>query len=75
MDQTDRLPALLDDFAQIVGGDIRRISGLEDAALKKATKGRNAILVEGLGVFCLADEESDTETILTLAEKNALFAT
>ncbi|NLB27924.1 MAG: class II aldolase/adducin family protein [Clostridiaceae bacterium] len=72
MDQTDRLPALLDDFAQIVGGDIRRISGPEEAALKKATKGRYAVLVEGLGVFCLAGEESDAEAILTLVEKNAL---
>ncbi len=72
MEQTDCLPALLDDFAQIVGSDVRRINGLEGRALKKATKGRNAVLAEGLGVFCLAGDESDAEAILTLAEKNAL---
>ncbi|MFA5585383.1 MAG: class II aldolase/adducin family protein [Saccharofermentanales bacterium] len=72
LEQTDRLPALLDDFAQLVGSDIRRVSGEDQACLLKASRGRNAILAGSLGVFCYAGEESDAQAILTLVEKNAL---
>ena len=72
------IPALLDDFAQMVGDAkicqalsadnvrraIRRISG--------ALNGRNCVYVRGAGVLCCAADEADCAALLSLTEKNAL---
>lgn len=76
MRQTAVLPAMLDDFAQMVGGDLRRAGGqtpeqaIFDAVRK--LRGRNGVYVDGLGLICCAAELTDCEALLTLTEKNAL---
>ncbi len=67
-----KLPALIDDFAQIVGGDARRCDAGDIAGITRAIKGRGGVLVSGLGAVACAKEASDAEAILTLMEKNAL---
>ena len=72
MARSQRLPALLDDFAQIVGSDIKQVEAHDLKKLVRASRGRNAVLVKGLGAFCFAGTLSDAQAILTLVEKNAL---
>lgn len=69
MNQTDILPAIIDDFAQMVGGDMK--SATTQNAVRRL-KGRNAVFIKGIGALCCAEEESDVRAILTLVEKNAL---
>ena len=66
-----RLPAFLDDFAQIVGPDAkcRRPKGY-----KTAIKNRNAVLLNGLGTLCVSDKEDDLEAIALIVSKNAAAA-
>ena len=63
------LPAVIDDFAQIVGGDLK-IATKQNAS--RMLKGRNAVLISGVGALCCAGNESDCHAVLTLVEKNAL---
>lgn len=82
MQQTDVMPALLDDFAQMVGGDLRKTAGdiyageqAREKAIASAVRnlrGRNAVYISGLGLLCCAGEPADCEALLILAEKNAL---
>ncbi len=67
-----KLPALIDDFAQIVGGDARRCEAGDLAGITRAVKGRGGVLVSGLGAVACAKDASDAEAILTLMEKDAL---
>lgn len=72
MGQVRSLPALLDDFAQIIGSDVKVVEDGDRRALIKASRGRNAVLVQGQGAFCFSGTESDAQAIFTLLEKNAL---
>jgi L-fuculose-phosphate aldolase len=68
-----KLPAVLDDFAQIVGGNVKYCAATTDITkIVKAIRGRNCVIVDGLGAICCADDESDCRAVLTLVEKNAL---
>ncbi len=71
-----RLPAILDDFAQIVGGDAKICAPPKNPeaveAAARAMAGRNAALVKGLGAVACAAEAGDCEAVLSLVEKNAL---
>lgn len=82
MAQTDALPALLDDFAQMLGSDLRaatlgmdetgriREAGVANAVKKLA--GRNGVYLRGVGLVCCAGEPADCEALFTLTQKNAL---
>ena len=67
-----KLPAILDDFAQMAGSDVKCISSDNIPKIVKAMSKRNAVLVNGLGAVCYAEDESDASALLTLTEKNAL---
>lgn len=73
LQQTGALPAVLDDFAQIVGRDLlyaRQAANINDVLSK--LRGRSAVYISGLGLCCIASSETDCEAIAALAEKNAL---
>ncbi len=67
-----KLPAVLDDFAQMVGNDAKCVPSGNIPKIVKACRGRNGVFVSGLGALCFASDKSDTEALLTLMEKNAL---
>lgn len=72
MEKTDVLPAIIDDFAQMVGGDMKVADVSQPQNIIKELKGRNAVYVKGVGALCCAGNDSDCRAILTLVEKNAL---
>jgi L-fuculose-phosphate aldolase len=77
MGQTEKMPALLDDFAQMSGRDaaVVRTESLDGEAIGRIAgklKGRNAVLVTGLGAVCCEKDEADCGAVMTLVEKNAL---
>lgn len=66
----------LDDLAQIAGATIRNTKN-DPAAIVKALRGRNAVLVPGLGAICCAKDESDLSAIAAILRKScraALYA-
>ncbi|MDL2257526.1 class II aldolase/adducin family protein [Eubacteriales bacterium OttesenSCG-928-K08] len=64
------MPALLDDFAQMAGSDARLITNANDvAAIVRGLKGRNCVLVKGMGALCCAGNEADSNALLLLMEK------
>jgi hypothetical protein len=67
-----KLPAVIDDFAQMVGNDAKCLPAEDAPAIVRALKKSNGVLVEGLGAVCYAGDESDAAALLTLMEKNAL---
>jgi len=69
---TKKLPAILDDFAQMAGNDAKCVSSDNISQIVKAIRKRNGVLVNGLGAVCYAEDESDAAALLTLMEKNAL---
>ncbi|MDR1955888.1 MAG: class II aldolase/adducin family protein [Treponema sp.] len=79
--ETRGMPALLDDFAQMVGIDVKicRIPAVDIPAaagsVVRALRGRNCVCVRGVGAFCCAAEASDCEALMSLVEKNALAYT
>lgn len=73
------LPAVLDDFAQMVGGDMKACGALSPVDLQSAIRaavrglrGRNCVYIRGLGAIGCAATAADCGAVLTLAEKNAL---
>jgi L-fuculose-phosphate aldolase len=75
MHHAKKLPALIDDFAQMAGSDARvcgPLSTQKDIRHAVVLGGRNCVLVRGLGAVCCAENESDCTALLSLAEKNAL---
>ena len=66
------IPALLDDFAQIVGPDALVAEANAPAKAIEKRKGRSAVFLKNEGVFCFAEDPSDLEAIQALCEKNAL---
>ncbi len=66
----NKIDAVLDDFAQIVGEDIKVVSVDNINSIVKAAKKRNAVIVKDIGVFALSNDVSDVGAILTLVEKN-----
>ncbi len=59
---------LLDDFAQLAGV-IVRVAEPEGAAIVRALKGRNAVLVKGRGALCCAGDADDAEAVEMVLEK------
>lgn len=65
------LPALIDDFAQIVGPDAKCRT---PKGYKSGLKGRNAVLINGMGALCVSDVEDDLDAISLIVSKNAAAA-
>ena len=79
MGATNVLPAVIDDFAQLVGRDVRRCAALGSAdpqntinAALRRLRGRNCVYIRGLGAVGCAATGEDARAVLTLVEKNAL---
>jgi L-fuculose-phosphate aldolase len=73
------MPTMLDDFAQIVGIDVK----IERTPYTKLTKtviqsvirklsNRNCVCIDGLGAVCCARDETDCMALMAIIEKNAL---
>jgi L-fuculose-phosphate aldolase len=76
---TKKLPALIDDFAQMAGSDAKVRGPLSARHLQRdirqavaALRGGNCVFVRGIGAVCCAAKESDCTALLSLVEKNAL---
>lgn len=66
-----KLKPYLDDFAQIVGVDVRCSNGLSPKACVRAMKGRLGVLIPGAGALCCAANKSDLQAVCIVMEKNA----
>ena len=72
MEQADALPAVIDDFAQIAGWDMKKAVADDGQDAVRKLKNRNAVYLAGIGALCGADSPSDAQAVATLVEKNAL---
>lgn len=63
-----RLRPYLDDLAQIAGVDVLCVPA-EPRRIDWAARGRNAVLVRGMGALCAGTSESDTEAVCALVAK------
>lgn len=68
-----KLLPYLDDLAQIAGVNIRCAKN-DPTAIMNAMKGRNAVLVPGIGAVCCAEEQSDLEAIAAILRKGCMTA-
>jgi L-fuculose-phosphate aldolase len=79
MENAGIMPAMLDDFAQMAGSDIK-IERPPDAKLEKAAmqsiknklNNRNCVCIGGLGAVCCASDEPECTALMKVIEKNAL---
>ncbi|MCR5032330.1 MAG: class II aldolase/adducin family protein [Lachnospiraceae bacterium] len=65
----------IDDMAQIGGVDTKCLP--ENASMeqiRKALKGRHAVLIENVGALCVSPAEDDARAVCTVLEKNAMAA-
>jgi L-fuculose-phosphate aldolase len=72
-DSLRRLKSYIDDFAMIAGSDIACAENRPDD-IKRALKGRNAVLVKGLGALCASNTKDDLEAVEMIVSKNAAAA-
>ena len=63
-----RLRPYLDDLAQIAGADILCVPA-EPRRVEKALRGRNAVLIQGMGALCAGRSEGDVEAVRALLRK------
>ena len=69
------LKPYLDDMAQIGGINIPCVGALPSGKeVKKALKGRNAVLIRGDGALCYAAEKEEAEAVAIVLEKNCRAA-
>lgn len=64
-----KLPPLLDDFAQIVGVNVRCT---DERKAPKALRGRNAVLIKDEGALCCGGNQGDAEAVDMIMGKNCL---
>ena len=62
------LRPLLDDFAQLVGRNLK-IAAENERDIAKKVRGRNAVLVRGRGAYCFAATRSDTGAVDAILNK------
>ena len=79
MEKQEIMPAMLDDFAQMVGVDAKidrtpceKITQAAAQGIAKKLRNRNCLCVEGMGALCCAGDESDCSALMMIVEKNAL---
>ncbi|MFR5371707.1 MAG: class II aldolase/adducin family protein, partial [Eubacterium sp.] len=71
----ENMRPMIDDFAQIVGLDVKNepwINGDTDEcakAIAKAAKGRNAVLIEGNGALVFGNTEGDIQALEIIMDK------
>jgi L-fuculose-phosphate aldolase len=78
-ENTGLMPAMLDDFAQIAGSDVK-IERPPAAGLTKKTIQniknklikRNCVYIDGWGAVCCADNDAECDAIMAVINKNAL---
>lgn len=68
-----KLRPALDDMAQIIGTNVR-CSKNDATAIMSAMKGRNAVLVPGIGAVCMAEDESDLSAMENILRKGCMTA-
>ncbi len=68
-----KLMPFIDDFAMIVGPDAACVDN-RNAEIRKALRGRNAVLVKGLGAICTGKTPDDAEAVAMIVSKNAAAA-
>ena len=66
--QGRRLRPYLDDLAQIAGVDVL-CAPPDPGRVRKALRGRNAVLIRGAGAICTGDTESGAEAVRALLRK------
>ena len=71
--QGRELRAYLDDFAQMIGPDIKTVLADKNMAAA-ALKGRNAVLLRNEGALCVAENEDDAEAVSMILRKNCAAA-
>lgn len=71
--QGKTLRPALDDMAQIIGTSVRCAKN-DATAIMNAMKGRNAVLVPGIGAVCMAEDESDLSAIASILRKGCMTA-
>lgn len=59
----------IDDYAQIVG-PVADVAENRTAAIKLGLKGRNAVLVKGIGAICTGKTMDDAEAVAQIVSKN-----
>ncbi|MCQ2545772.1 MAG: class II aldolase/adducin family protein [Clostridia bacterium] len=76
IDVRAKLPAYLDDFAQMVGPELKILSQAEanEEVIAKAVSENKPILVSGKGAMCNAATKSDQIAMSMIIEKNARAA-
>ena len=60
--------AYLDDLAQIAGADVLCVPA-ESGRLQRAVRGRNAVLLRGMGALCAGSSERDVDAVRALMAK------
>ena len=63
-----RLRPYLDDLAQIAGADVLCVPA-EPGRIQWALRGRNAVLLRGMGALCAGTCESDVDAVRALIAK------
>ena len=63
-----RLRPYLDDLAQIAGADVLCVPA-ESGRLQRAVRGRNAVLLRGMGALCAGSSERDVDAVRALMAK------
>jgi L-fuculose-phosphate aldolase len=73
------MPAMLDDFAQIAGSDVKiekpPFAGLTKVAvqnIKDKLVKRNCLCIDGLGAVCYASDGTECDALMAVINKNAL---
>lgn len=75
MEKVQVLSAYLDDFAQIAGPKLTVMESSDALpSLLSAAKGRDALLIRGIGALCMGGTHADAEAVATLLQKNCKAA-
>lgn len=75
MERISVLNAYLDDFAQIAGPNLRVMKNARShKALLSAAKGRDALLIAGIGALAMGSSQADATAVATLLQKNCKAA-
>ncbi|MBF4691621.1 class II aldolase/adducin family protein [Fusibacter ferrireducens] len=67
--QKNALKPFLDDFAQIIGIEVKVVKA-EETAVLKALKNASAVFIENLGALCWGKDESEAKAVQMVLNKN-----
>ena len=63
----------LDDFAQMVGPDMKVVNN-GDIKIAGGMMGRNAVIIKGVGAVCVGSSEDDCDAVASIVSKNCAAA-